>query len=316
MEPKENFLRAVKRNHPKWVPNGYENVITVYPPIVERPAKAGKDDFGVLWALKEDAEGGTYPAPNGNLMNTIDEWREKLILPNVDSYDWDSLKKQVESIDRSKFVIQGFVEMGLFERSYLLLGMEEALITYLTDPEEMKAMLHEIADYKIRFITKYYEVTKMDMLWYGDDWGTQTNSFLPPNVWREVIKPETQRIYDRIKSLRIILNQHSCGKIENIFGDIVEMGADMWNSCQPCNDLKKLKEMYGDKISFLGGIDSQFVLSKPNVTTEEIITEVKLRMDQMKGTGGYIAAPSHDVPYDPKALQAMNDAITKYGKYK
>jgi len=316
MEAKENILRVIRHDHPEWVPNGYEAVITVMPPIVERSYVPGPDAFGCLWALEEDAEGGTYPAHGGNTMQSIDEWREKLILPDIESYDWEPLRKQVEAIDRSKFLVQGFIEMGLFERSYLLLGLEEALISYMTEEDEMREMLHVIADYKIKFIRKFYEVTKMDMCWYGDDWGTQTNSFLPPDVWRRVIKPETQRIYDCFKELGIIINQHSCGKIDNIFGDIVEMGADMWNACQPCNNLKNMKELYGDKITFVGGIDSQFVLSKPGVTPQEVDAEVKKRMDEMKGNDGYIAMPSHDVPYDPAALQAMYDAIHNYGRYK
>jgi hypothetical protein len=40
--------------------------------------------------------------------------------------------------------------MGIFERSYLLLGMEEALMNYITHPEEMYEMCGAIADYKIR----------------------------------------------------------------------------------------------------------------------------------------------------------------------
>ena len=40
-----------------------EEAVTLYPPVVERSYKAGPDSFGVTWALKEDAEGGTYPAP-------------------------------------------------------------------------------------------------------------------------------------------------------------------------------------------------------------------------------------------------------------
>jgi uroporphyrinogen-III decarboxylase len=211
-------------------------------------------------------------------------------------------------------MVEGFVEMGLFERSFLLLGMEQALMGYLTEPEEMAAMLSVIADYKISLIRKFHAIAPMDMIWYGDDWGTQQNLFLPPEVWRSVVKPHTQRIYNCLKSLGIIVNQHSCGKIESIFGDIVEMGADMWNPCQPCNDLAKLKREFGRSISFCGGIDSQFVLARPGVTVQEVRREVRRRIDELAAGGGYIAAPSHGVPYDPDVLAAMNDEIAAYGR--
>ena len=129
-----------------------------------------------------------------------------------------------------------------------------------------------------------------------------------------MIKPPTRRIYDCARSLGIIVNQHSCGLIEPIFGDIVEMGAQLWNPCQPCNDLARLKREYGGRIAFCGGIDSQFVLGRPGVTAAEVRAEVRRRIDELAAGGGYIAAPSHSVPYDPELLFAMNDEIGAYGR--
>jgi uroporphyrinogen decarboxylase len=211
-------------------------------------------------------------------------------------------------------LVEGFVEMGLFARSWLLLGMEEAMMAYLTEPEEMTSLLRALADYKIALLQKFHEVAKLDMVWYGDDWGTQENLFLPPAVWRAIVKPQTQRIYDCMKSLGIMINQHSCGKIESIFGDVVEMGATMWNPCQPCNDLAGLKKQFGERIGFCGGIDSQFVLARPGVTAEEVRREVRRRIDEMASGGGYIAQPSHSLPYNPELLAAMNDEIARYGR--
>jgi hypothetical protein len=51
------------------------------------------------------------------------------------------------------------------------------------------------------------------------------------------------------------------------------MGADMWNPCQPCNNLAGLKRTYGQRLSFYGGLDSQFVLGRPGVTAEEVRAE-------------------------------------------
>ncbi len=204
--------------------------------------------------------------------------------------------------------------MGLYERSYLLLGMEEALVNYMINPDIMDAIVSKVADYKIKFIEKFDDVVGLDMIWYGDDWGTQNNLFLPVPIWQRIIKKHTQRIYDVMKERNIIINQHSCGKIDSIFGDIVEMGADIWNMCQLCNELAELKKKYGDKIAFHGGIDSQFILQRPGVTAEEVRAEVRKRIDEMAAGGGYIAGPSHSVPYDKDILFAMMDAIKTYGK--
>ena len=95
--------------------------------------------------------------------------------------------------------------------------------------------------------------------------------------------------------------------------DLIEMGVDMWNPCQPCNDLARLKRAYGGKITFFGGIDSQFVLARPGVTVDEVRAEVRRRIDEMAAGGGYIAAPSQGLPYDSTVVAAMNDEINRYG---
>jgi len=315
MNPKENLLRVISRENPQWVPNGMESVITLGPPVVERPSQEGLDVFKVHWSLKEEAEGGTYPTHGRYTIKDLHKWREQIHIPDISKLDWSAVEARAREIDRQQHLVQGFVEMGLFERSYLLLGTEEVLIAYMVEPEEMSALLAAIADYKIALISKFHEAANLDIVWYGDDWGIQDRLFLPPDVWRKVIKPQTKRIYDCMKERGIIVNQHSCGKIESIFGDMVEMGANIWNPCQPCNDLAKLKREYGNCIAFCGGIDSQFVLGRPGVTVEEVRAEVRKRIDEMATGGGYIAAPSHGVPYDPDIIFAMNDEIAKYGQY-
>jgi uroporphyrinogen decarboxylase len=320
MTARENLLRAIRRENPRWVPNGLENTIVVYPPVVERPAAAGCDAWGVRYNMDDKMGTGTFPAQGGHVIRGIETWREDVHVPNVEAMDFSKLygggrllKK--DEIDRDEYLVMGFVEFGIFERSYLLFGMEDALINYLQEPEVMESIAALIADYKIALIQKFHNALPLDMIWYGDDWGTQLNLFMPVETWRSIIGKHTARIYRCMQELGIIINQHSCGKVEAVFGDMVAMGADMWNPCQPCNDLAVLKKTYGGSISFCGGIDSQFVLDRRGVTPEEVRAEVRKRIDEMAGGGGYIAAPSHSVPFDKALIDAMNDEIRAYGVY-
>jgi uroporphyrinogen-III decarboxylase len=291
-----------------------ESVVRIGSPAVERPAVAGLDAFGVHWSLEPGAEGGTFPTHGGHTIADLHRWREQITIPDVGILDWECVTAQAAEVDRETCLVSGFVEMGLFERSYLLLGMDEALIGYLTEPDVMYDLLGVIADYKIAVIERFDDEVGLDMVWYGDDWGTQDRLFMQPEIWRVTIKPHTLRIYDCMKRRGILVNQHSCGKIESIFGDLVEMGADLWNPCQPCNDLAALKRQYGERIAFCGGIDSQFVLNRPGAMPDEVRAEVRKRIDEMAAGGGYIAAPSHSVPYDPALIAAMNEEIGEYGR--
>ncbi len=317
---RENLLRAIYRNNPEWVPYGMEDTLWLYPPYWERPLITGFDDFGVHWNYQPDAEGGTYPDPNGYPIRDLARWPEQLRLPDVNTMEWKDVKhgfsgQRIDwtAIDRSKYLVCGIIEMGLFERSYLLMGMQNALLAYAAEPDAMYEMLGQVADFKIAVIERFHEKVGLDMISYGDDWGTQSNLFISPKTWRKVIKPHTQRIYAAMKRLGLIIIQHSCGKIDSIFPDLIELGPHVWNPCQPCNDLPNLKKKWGNVITFFGGIDSQFVLERTGVTVEEVRAEVRQRIEQLAAGGGYIAAPSHTVPYDQNLLNAMENEIQSYG---
>lgn len=314
MTPKENLLRAIRHDHPEWVPNGMESVITIRLPVVERPAQAGKDAFGVSWALEEGARGGTFPLAGGHVLSGLSQWRDQLVIPDVAAADWHAVRVQAAAVDRRISLVSGFFEMGLFERACLLLGMEEALMAFVSSPDDMEQLLSVLADYKIALIRRFDEEVKPDLIWYGDDWGTQGGLFLAPAIWRRIIKPHTRRIYECMRQRRILINQHSCGKIEDIVPDLVEMGVDIWNPCQPCNDLAGLKRRFRGRITFCGGIDSQFVLDRAGVAPGDVRAEVRRRITDLAEGGGYIAAPSHDVPHDRRLLDAMHEEIALSGR--
>ena len=137
LSAKENLLRAIRREGPEWVPDGMEGVAWVGPPVIERTLGAGRDAFGVEWAYEARAEGGTFPAYQGHPITDLSRWREQITVPDLDPSDWDAVAAYAAKIDRDQYLACAFIEMGLFERSYLLLGMDEALMGYVAEPDSM-----------------------------------------------------------------------------------------------------------------------------------------------------------------------------------
>ncbi len=130
MTAKENLLRAIRHDGPAWVPRADEATVWLAPPIVERPAAEDFDDFGVHWSFLGDAEGGTFPTHGREPLSDLSAWREQVHIPDVAACDWSGVRSRAGQVDREQFLVQGFVEMGLFERTYLLMGIASRATTW------------------------------------------------------------------------------------------------------------------------------------------------------------------------------------------
>ena len=137
----------------------------------------------------------------------------------------------------------------------------------------------------------------IDGILLGSDWGSQNDLLMSPESWREMIAPGEKKEYELIHSAGVDVWVHSCGDIRKIFPDIVELGVDALNPIQPeCMDIYELKEKYGDKITFWGGISTQRTL--PYGTPEEVTEETKKITAALSKNGGYIIAPSQEIQAD------------------
>lgn len=317
---KENMLRVIHKDHPEWVPCGMESQLLLVPPIVERPGQTGKDDWGVSWIFEGD--GGTFPDYKKPLVSDPEKWREQIHFPDVEGADWSKIGLgwegkpiDLNTINHEEHIVTGALLFGVFERMYLLLGMENTLIYLMEEPELIAEIADALADYNIRMIRKFRSMYPLDIIRYGDDWGNQRQLMMSPTLWRQIFRPAVQKIYDAIHEGGMLVFQHSCGKIEDIMGDLVEMGVDIWDPCQPCNDLAMLKKEYGDHVTFCGGIDSQHVLGIEGISEEAVRQEVRSCIDKLGAGGGYIARPSHDLPYADYIMDAMWSEVRTYGKY-
>ena len=82
-----------------------------------------------------------------------------------------------------------------------------------------------------------------------------------------------------------------------LLDDLIDIGLDIYQTFQPeIYDLEAVKQRYGARLTFWGGISTQRTL--PFVTPDELRIAVKRTLNIMAPGGGYIAAPTHQVPFD------------------
>jgi len=209
------------------------------------------------------------------------------------------LKSMDKLIPYSKeFFIGCDISPCLLELLYRIRGMENTFFDILASPEISKDLLLKAAGFAIEIGEKACNKFPLDWLWTGDDVGGQQSMMLSPELWRDSIKPHLKNIFDVGKKKGLWVAYHSCGAIRPIIPDLIEIGLNVLNPIQsncPGMNPAELKKDFGEKLSFMGGVDTQYLL--PNGTADEVYKEtLKLIENMTDDGGGYILAASHSIP--------------------
>ncbi len=271
---------------------------------VEVTTDIWEDQFRVQWDRSIDKD-------IGNVCNCL------ITLGNIDAYrfpdpDDKSRYSKYDNIIKAntdKFVVAD-IGFSLFERAWTLMGgFENLLIAMIDNKKFVHSLFDKILDFNLRVIDNACSFD-IDAMMFGDDWGQQTSLIMGPMLWGEFIKPRIRQMYGSVKSKGKYVFIHSCGKVDELFPELIDCGLDMFNPFQPeVIDVFESKRKYGDRLSFYGGISTQKLL--PFGTVQQVKDEVKKLLDVIGENGGYIASPAHATPGDakPENIAAMIEVL-------
>jgi len=271
---------------------GFEFVrLGYYTEIVKRP----------LAAVETAAQVEAYRTPDPELPET-----------------WELAKQQVDRY-RREFAIIGALETTIFELAWNLVGLEQFMIDLLLEKPYVPLLLDKILDYNLACGVRMVRLGA-DMIWTGDDFGTQRAMLVSPELWRKHFKPRMRCLFRALKATnpKVKIAYHSCGSILPIIPDLIDIGLEVLNPIQPGAqgmDLGRLKGEYGQRLAFFGGVDEQTIL--PFGTPDQVAEEVRLRVRQAAAGGGFIIAPAHNIqPDTPLAnIHAFFEAVRRWGRY-
>jgi len=296
--PRENALMAYRHETPMWIPTFLTDMKFYCPYFtIEKylGTETGKDMFGVSWTYEPNVAACMVTPWVKPVLEDIADWREVVKFPDLDALDWEAQSKQdmstVTPEDEDKLFVV-IVLNGPFERLHALMGMENALCALVEDPEACYDFFGAMADHKIAYYKKVKQYYRVDLINGHDDYGTNDRMFMSPETWRKLIKPHLKRIVDAVHEMGLPYQHHSCGYIEPIIEDLVEIGVDAIDTLQACNkNVGELKKKFGKQITFCGGFDSYGVLDYPGVTPEQIKAEYRRVIDLLAPGGSYVAYP-------------------------
>ncbi len=251
-----------------------------------------RDQFGVHWDRSVDQDIGVVM----QYLVTPDTLHE-FAFPNPDDPSRFAAYANLRQDYPDTFVVTN-ISFSLFERAWTLCGMETLLMAMIDDPDFVHQLLDRLLAWNLRLIEHAcsYDI---DAVMFGDDWGQQHGLIMGPALWREFIKPRIYQMYQAVRAHGKFVFIHSCGKVQQLFPELIACGLDVFNPLQPeVMDVAAIKQQYGAQLSFYGGISIQRTL--PSATPQQTRDEVRRLIDVLGRDGGYVAAPAHAIPPDAR----------------
>ena len=321
---KQNFLETIHGGNPDRFVNQYEYLQLVGTPISAnqpRPKKGGEpvmDAWGVTRSFPENVP-GPFPVhtPEKIVIKDIENWRDYVKVPSVkfDDDAWGPFIEMANKVDKNEKFVAVMEAPGIFEQSHYLCEIQNTLMYFYTNPDELKEVYEMITDYEYAMAEEICSHLHPDAVFHHDDWGSQQSTFISPDMFREFIKPCYEKVYGYYKQHGVeLIVHHSDSYAATLVPDMIDMGIDVWQGVMRTNNIKELIDKYGGKISFMGGIDSASV-DHDGWNREEIIREVRRSCDEF-GSKYYIPCTSQGGPDSvyPGVYQVVSEEIDNYSK--
>ncbi len=255
---------------------------------------ASTSTFDVAMGVKDEEGFETYPwvGPEDIYYDDVDAVRDELP-------------------DGMKLVVcQG----PLFSGIWRMMGMETFSTACVENPELVRAISNKIGQMCVKIAEEALQREWVGAYWLGDDLAYTTSLIASPQFLRGHVFPYYKRIGELCQQHGKPFLWHSDGNTTQVFGDIIDCGVASVHPNEPSSvDIVELKRQYGDRLSFIGGIDVDMMARG---TPEEIRNRVKYLIDHVAPGGGFAVSGGNSIAkYVPlENYKALRDATREFGK--
>lgn len=239
----------------------------------------------------------------------------------IDEFSWPDPKEHMDyelclqafdNVPKDRAVM-GIMWSAHFQDACAAFGMEEAMITMISRPDIYDVVIDRIARFYLEANEIFYRAAgdRMHAVLIGNDFGSQLSLMLSPELIRKHVFRGTKQLIDQAHEFGYKVIYHSCGAVAEIIEDLIDLGVDALHPIQALAtgmSARELKERFGDKTSYCGGVDAQHLL----VTgSPEDVRKKVLELRKLFPTG-LVISPSHEAilpDINPANLQALLDAV-------
>lgn len=216
------------------------------------------------------------------------------IQPTRDRVDWKHLQTNYKTWREKRWWIHGGLWFGFDVTHARVVGTERLLMAMADDPEWVSDMFNTQLDTSLALLEMIWEAGyTFDAIAWCDDMGYRNGTFFSMEMYREILKPVQKRAINWAHEHGIYAHLHSCGNINLLIPELVEIGLDALNPLEvkAGMDPVHLKQTYGKQLVFHGGLNAMLWDH-----IDQIEAEIRRLMPILKKDGGYIFAEDHSIP--------------------
>ena len=252
-----------------------------------------RDTLGRTMKLIKNS--ATIPLPLDHPVETMEDW---LKIKHWYTFREDRVNRE-ELLRQKALREKGYLTLfnipGGFDEPRQLLGEEGLCIAFYDEPEMVRDMLETFTDTALKVMERVGEIVPIDNLMIHEDMAGKSGSLIGPNLIREFLAPYYKAAWDCARSFGAeLFSQDSDGNMNSVLEAFMECGVNCSYPCEPAAgmDIVALKEKYGKKLYYKGGIDKH-VLRRDK---EAIQKELEYKMSAPMLGGGTIFGLDHRIP--------------------
>ena len=247
--------------------------------------------------------------------------------------DWERIKPLLLNPDPRRINFEGYRKVkkaaadagrffvwsgvNVFECIHPVCGHENMLVGMALDPDWVRDMAETYAKLTVELQKILFEQEGYpDGIWYYEDMGYKGSPFMSPQMYREIIKPSHIYTINYSKEHNLPVIMHSCGFVEPLLPDMIDAGIDCLQviEIKAGMDLLKLHKLYGDRISFMGGIDVRTLYTNDR---QVVLEELEKKIPLVKQGYNYVLHSDHSIPktVDYEVYRYFIDKGLELGRY-
>lgn len=298
---------------------------SVNPPYIGKPLFAQKPDrmidlWGVVMRYVEHESGGYWDYCDFPLKDADLDMIMNYPMPDPDDYDYAAAAREAKQYAPYWVSTGGAGTGDIINRTSMFRNMEQVLIDLMTDNEACLAFMDRRMKIELEILERTLEAAKglIDMVWLGEDLGTQKGPMISKKLYRKHLRPRHQRYVDVAKAYGLPVIVHTCGSSSWAYEDFIEMGVDAVDTLQPeavNMSPRYLKDTFGGRLAFHGCISTAGPLAYG--TPEEVRANVRETLAIMMPGGGYALSPTHQIQDNSPTenVLAMYEEALTAGRY-